>query len=134
MKAFLSDKTGSFYLLGVAVILAVIALIIYQNVEAGMFIVNAFLVADIVLVAGGVAVMSRKAIGEVSNLIPTVAALLVAAALFTSISSQIEYIGWFVSGLYTLEQILPYILYVIVLLIALIANLAATFMDLRKSD
>lgn len=132
MKEYLAKKTTGFYLTVLAAILALVALLFYKSAETPAGIVFVLVpiaaVVELVLILGSAFAGNRG----VFNLAATVNAVLIAAALVLSFSTQLDYLGWVVSGLYSPNQILSFVTFAAITAVAMLLNVIASYMDLGK--
>lgn len=132
MKDYLADKTVGFYISVVACVLALVALVLYLPTTGALALVIGLLVAAIVVEV--LLIVLSKVIGNkpVLNLASSINAVLLGYAIVTSFNPQLDAIGYVVSGLYTFEQIQPFVNFVIVVAIAFLLYIVASFMNLGK--
>ena len=131
---YLKDKKASFYLMIIAAVLALVGLYFYRTasvVEDNVQIIVLVAVGLTVLMMLLAALKSRPAF---LNLCATLIALVMAWGLIQSVNKQLDPLGWWISGLYTYEQVRGYIFFAVLLGAALLLNLAASFIDLHKKD
>ena len=131
---YLKNKKTSFYLMIVAAILAVISIFFYRTasvVENHVQIIVLIGVALTVLMAVLAGLKSRP---RALNLCATVIALVLAWGLVQSINMQLDPLGWWISGLYTYDQVKGYIFFAVLLCVAVILDVIASFIDLQKAQ
>ena len=132
MKEYMAEKTVGFYITVLATILVIVGLIMYSSVSG-----KAGEVIPLLVVAIGVEVLLivlSKVIGNkpVLNLASSINAVLLGYVLVQSFNPQLDAIGYVVSGLYTFDQIQPFVNFVIVAAIAFLLYIVASFMNLGK--
>ena len=132
MKDYLANKTVGFYISVVACVLALVALVLYVPTTGSLSLVIGLLVAAIVIEVALIAVSWVIGNKAFLNLASSVNAVLLAFAIVTSFNPQLDAIGYVVSGLYTFEQIQPFVNFVIVIAISFLLYLVASFMRLGK--
>ena len=132
MKDYLANKTVGFYISVVACVLALVALVLYVPTTGSLSLVIGLLVAAIVIEVALIAVSWVIGNKAFLNLASSVNAVLLAFAIVTSFNPQLDAIGYVVSGLYTFEQIQPFVNFVIVIAISFLLYLVASFMKLGK--
>lgn len=132
MKDYLANKTVGFYISVVACVLALVALVLYLSTTGALALVIGLLVA--VICVEVLLIVVSKVIGNkpVLNLASSINAVLLAFAIVTSFNPQLDPIGYVVSGLYTFEQIQPFVNFVIVVAISFLLYIVASFMNLGK--
>ena len=132
MKDYLANKTVGFYISVVACVLALVALVLYVPTTGSLSLVIGLLVAAIVIEVALIAVSWVIGNKAFLNLASSVNTVLLAFAIVTSFNPQLDAIGYVVSGLYTFEQIQPFVNFVIVVAISFLLYLVASFMNLGK--
>lgn len=132
MKDYLANKTVGFYISVVACVLALVALVLYLPISGTLPLVIGLLVAAIVVEV--LLIVLSKVIGNkpVLNLASSINAVLLGYAIVTSFNPQLDAIGYVVSGLYTYDQISGFVNFVIVVAIAFLLYIVASFMNLGK--
>ena len=131
---YLKSKNASFYLMVIAAVLAVISILFYRTasvVESHVQIIVLIGVGLTVLMMVLAAVKSRP---RILNLCATVIAIVLAWGLVQSINMQLDPLGWWISGLYTYDQVKGYIFFAVLLCIAVILDVIASFIDLQKAE
>lgn len=132
MKDYIANKTVGFYITVAATVLALVSLILYASVSGKAAEVIPLLIAAVVVEV--LLVVASKVIGNkpVLNLASSICAVLLGYALVQSFNPQLDAIGYVVSGLYTFDQIQPFVNFVIVVAIAFLLYIVASFMNLGK--
>ena len=132
MKDYLANKTVGFYISVVACVLALVALMLYLPTAGALALVIGLLVA--VIVVEVLLIVLSKPIGNkpVLNLASSINAVLLGYAIVTSFNPQLDAIGYVVSGLYTYDQISNFVNFVVVVAIAFLLYIVASFMNLGK--
>lgn len=132
MKQFFSYRAAGFYPAMAAAILALIALISYiaapGAVRDAEFTMLAAIVLQVVLIL--VSLRSRNQV--VQNVGVSICALLVTSALVLSVSSQLDYLGNLVSGLYSVQDMINYLLFLGFGGAALLLYLVSSFLEQVK--
>lgn len=132
MKEYIAEKTVGFYISVVACVLALVALILYLSTAGALALVIGLLVAVIVVEVALIAVSWVIGNKAFLNLASSINAVLLGYAIVTSFNPQLDAIGYVVSGLYTFEQIQPFVNFVIVVAISFLLYIVASFMNLGK--
>lgn len=125
-------KTFSFYLMAAGAILSLIGLLFYRTAavtERLVFICTGISIALTVLM---IIMIFTKIKLEMVNLLPTICAVLLGWTLITSFRTQLDPLGWWVSGLYTFEQVRGFLVFAGCILVAIIFNMIASFKDIQK--
>ena len=132
MKEYLANKTVGFYITVVATVLAIISLVLYTSTTSALGVVYGLICAAIVVEV--LLIVLSKVMGNkpVLNLASSVCAVLLGYALVTSFNTQLDAIGYVVSGLYTFEQIQPFVIFAVFLAVTFLLYIIASFMDLGK--
>lgn len=124
----MKNKTIGFYLLIVAAVLSVVSVFFYIGAEVTSTPIIVMVVISAVLAVAAAALAAVKLL----DLAATVCAVLLAWALVQSVSSQLDPLGWWVSGLYTLSQVLGFLVFAGLSVLAIILYLIASFTNLEK--
>ena len=132
MKDYLANKTVGFYISVVACVLALVALILYLPTTGALALVIGLLVAAIVIEIALIVLTMVMGNKPIFNLAASINTVLLAFAIVTSFNPQLDPIGYVVSGLYTFEQIQPFVNFVIVVAISFLLYIVASFMNLGK--
>ena len=130
MKEYFAKKTVGFYLTLAATILVIVALVFYNGASGTTPIVYNLIYGVIAVEAAlivGSLVLGNKSFFSLAALIN---AVLTAAALVQSFSPQLDNLGMVVSGLYTINQIMNFVIFVGFTLVAWLLFIAASFMKL----
>lgn len=132
MGKYFSNKRMGFYLTAIAAILEIIGLISYSSAETPNSTVFALVIAAIAVEVVMIVIGMAKEDFALMNLTATVNTILMAAAVVTSLWSQVDYLGWVVSGLYTMDQVMNYLIFAGVGVAALLLNIIASFLQWHK--
>lgn len=134
MKEYLAKKTVGFYISVLATILAIVGLVIYSSTSGALALVYALI--GIAIAVEVVLIVVSKVIGNkpVLNLASSICAVLMGGAIVQSFNPQLDPIGYVVSGLYTYDQISSFVNFVIVVAIAFLLYIVASFMTLGKQE
>lgn len=131
---YLKNKSAGFYISSLGALAALIGLFLYRSVSrAETYIVILLGAAVILQIAAAVLTAVIRNCVFVS-LIVTVNAVLTAAALVNSFYTQVDAIGYVVSGLYDFSTISPYVTSLVPMLIALLLFIAASYSGLEKNE
>ena len=132
MNDYMANKTIGFYVTVLATILAVVSLVLYLPTTGALALVIGLLAAAIVVEV--LLIVVSKVIGNkpVLNLASSINAVLLGYAIVTSFNPQLDAIGYVVSGLYTFDQIQPFVIFVVFAAVTFLLYIIASFMDLGK--
>ena len=127
MKKITGEKKSGFYLVIAAAILLLASLVIYRNVLSQMQIV--YVLSVITVVIAVLAFVGEKVLGanELLNWVAPLNAVITALTAIISCSVMLDAFGYVVSGLYQFSQIQSYVIYAVVVIIAIVLNVAAGF-------
>ena len=134
MSNYFSKKTFGFYLSVIACVLALVSVILYGSAANQMSIVPPLIWAAIameILLIVCSAVIGNK---NILNLSVVISAVLMGLALAHSFSSQLDALGYVYAGLYTMDQIMGFVRFVVVCAISYLLFIICSFMDLGKID
>ena len=134
MKDYMAGKTVGFYITVLATILVIVGLVMYTSVSGQTGEVMPLLAVAIVVEV--LLIVLSKVIGNkpVLNLASSINAVLLGFVIVQSFNPQLDAIGYVVSGLYTFDQIQPFVNFVIVAAIAFLLYIVASFMNLGKQE
>lgn len=134
MKKYLANKTVGFYITVIATVLAVIGLINYSSARGAIRIVfvlvGAAIVVEVLLLVLSGVLGNRAAL----NLASSVCAVLMATALVKSFTTQLDSLGFVVSGLYTVDEVMAFLIFIGFAAASLLMYLIASFMNLGKQQ
>lgn len=132
MSEFLAKKTVGFYITVLATVLSGVCIALYAFSGTTLSFVYGMLWAAIAVEV--LLIVLSKVMGNkpVLNLASSVCSVLLAFALVTSFNPQLDAIGYVVSGLYTFDQIKPFVIFVVFAAVTFLLYLVASFMDLGK--
>ena len=129
---YLENKSIGFYISSLGALAALVSLFLYRGVNrAETYIVILLGVIAALQVIGAVLLAFVKNCIFLS-LITTVNAVLAAAALTNSFFTQVDAIGYVVSGLYDFSTIQPFITAVIPMAVTLVLYIVASYSGLEK--
>lgn len=134
MSNYLSKKTFGFYLSVLACVLALVSVILYSGVANQMSIVPPLIWAAIgveVLMIVCSAVVGNR---NILNLSVVISAVLMATALAQSFNSQLDALGYVYAGLYTVDQVMPFIRFAVVCALSFVIFIVCAFMDLGRAE
>lgn len=129
---YLKNKSVSFYLIALAAVLSVVAVFFYRTAQVTDTAIIALVVISVVVAVAMMVLAGLKSKPRFLNLTATVCAVILAWAFVNSFSAQLDPLGWWISGLYTFEQVVGFIVFAVLILLAVILNLVASFIDLQK--
>ncbi len=130
--SYLKGKKASFYLMIIAAVLALIGLPFYRQSTIVQPIVQTMVIIGAALTAVMAVLAALKSRPRILNLCPTVIAVVFASALILSVNQQLDPLGLWISGLYSFDQVRGYIIFAVLLGIALILDVVASFIDLQE--
>lgn len=132
MKEYFQSKTVGFYLTVIATILAIIGLVNYASAPNAISIV--YILVGIAIAVEVVMVMLSGILGNkpLLDLASSICAVLMSIAIAISFRTQLDAIGYVVSGLYTLEQIIQFVYFVAFAAVSLLIYIIASYMKLSK--
>ncbi len=123
----MKNKSIGFYLTVVAMVLMLIGLPFYA--KSAYAISTVYIMTAIVVVAE-VGMFLTK--GEIANGLCIVGTVAAAAAVIYSFSTQLDAIGYVLSGLYTFSQIQGFVTFAVLAIIGWILFIAASFIGVSK--
>ena len=128
----MKNKTVGFYLLIVAAVLSVVGVFFYNSAEVTSFPSIVMVIISAVVAIAAAALAAAKPGLKFLNLAATVCAVLLAWALIQSVSSQLDPLGWWVSGLYTFDQVMGFLVFAALSGAAILLYLITSFVNLEK--
>lgn len=133
MKALFGNKRLGFYVSAVACVLTLIGLILYGSAANQLPIVRTLLI--IVLAVEALAfILSLGKFRPFLNLSMPICAVLMAAMLILSFSTQLDALGYAVAGLYTMDQVMPFIRFAAVAAVAFLLFIVSSFMQYGRQE
>ncbi|MCD8127507.1 MAG: hypothetical protein LUD82_08730 [Clostridiales bacterium] len=126
--AIFANKSGSFYTTGLAAILTLVALIVYNSVMYTYTLIYVLLVAALVLEV--LPLVWNNAI--LTGVVPVVNAVLNGAAGMGSAVVMVNQIAYVVTGLDQMSTIVSYIVFASVAIVAMLVNIVAAFLKWEK--
>lgn len=128
----LNNISFGHYFLIVAAVISIVGVFSYLTAEVVVIpvIVIAIISAVLAIVMAGLSAI-RPGLKPV-NLTASVCAILLATSLTQSVPSQIDPLAWWVSGLYSLHQVLGFLVFASLSLIAIVLYLITSFINLEK--
>lgn len=115
----------------VSAVLALISLTFYSRAVVVQPDVKVIVATGVVLTAVMAVLAGLKSRPRILNLSATVIAVVLSWGLIRSVNPQLDSLGWWISGLYTFEQVKGYLYFALLLGIAVLLDLAASFIDLQ---
>ena len=134
MKEYLAKKSVGFYLTVIAAIAAVIGVINYisaSGATASVMILTAAAVIVEILMIIGLAVLKSRFI---LNLFPAACAILMSAAVAFSFNTQVDGLGFLISGMYSFDDMKNFLLFAGFGVLAAVLYIISSFMDMEKKD
>lgn len=134
MKEYLAKKSVGFYLTVIAAAATVIGVINYISAsgatESVMILTAAAVIVEILMMIG-LAVLKNRFI---LNLFPAACAILMSAAVAFSFNTQVDGLGFLVSGMYSFDDMKNFLLFAGFGVLAAVLYIISSFMDMEKKD
>ena len=131
---YLKNKTFGFYLSFVAAILALIGFVMYRQSGHTESYIEVLLLVTVVLQILAMIVLKVAPDFKWTSLLLTANAILTAAALVNSFYTQVDFIGYVVSGLYEFATIKKFIISAALSMIAYIVSSYSGFQKCTCKD
>lgn len=122
-----------FYLTIVAAVLSVAGLFLYSGVMYRMTVVYIFLAGAVAVEVVLLVLSNVKMKLPVYEVLPVVNSVLTAAAAVAAVSLMVNQIGYVIAGLDGMETLYGLVYYEIVAVLAMILNIVAAFLPLKKA-
>lgn len=132
MKNYFAKKTFGFYLSVIACVLALVGVIMYGSIANQMAIVPPFIWGAIAVEVLMIVVSFAAGNRNILNLSVVISAVLMAIALAQSFNSQLDALGYAYAGLYTMDQVMPFIRFAAVCAVSFLMFIVCSFMNLGK--
>lgn len=132
MKNYFAKKTFGFYLSVIACALALVSVILYGSAANQMAIVPPFIWAAIAVEVLMIVLTFVAGNKNILNLSVVISAILMAVALAQSFNSQLDALGYAYAGLYTMDQVMPFIRFAVVCAVSFLMFVICSFMDLGR--
>ena len=132
MKNYLAKKTFGFYLSVIACVLALVSVIMYGSIANQMAIVPPFIWGAVAVEVLMIVVSFAAGNKNILNLSVVISAVLMAIALAQSFNSQLDALGYAYAGLYTMDQVMPFIRFAVVCAVSFLMFIVCAFMDLGR--
>lgn len=129
---YLKNKTFGFYLSFVAAILALIGLVMYRQSGHTESYIEVLLLVTVVLQILAMIVLKVAPDFKWTSLLLTANAILTAAALVNSFYTQVDFIGYVVSGLYEFAIIKKFIISAVLMALSMIAYIVSSYSGFQK--
>ena len=130
---YLKNKTFGFYLSFVAAILALIGFVMYrQSGHTESYIEVLLLVTVVLQILAMIVFEGWHLIFKWTSLLLTANAILTAAALVNSFYTQVDFIGYVVSGLYEFATIKKFIISAVLMALSMIAYIVSSYSGFQK--
>ena len=129
---YLKNKTFGFYLSFVAAILALIGFVMYRQSGHTESYIEVLLLVTVVLQILAMIVLKVAPDFKWTSLLLTANAILTAAALVNSFYTQVDFIGYVVSGLYEFATIKKFIISAVLMALSMIAYIFPIFFSSAK--
>ena len=128
---YLKNKTFGFYLSFVAAILALIGFVMYRQAGHTEAYIEVLLLV-VVLQILAMIVLKVAPDFKWTSLLLTANAILTAAALVNSFYTQVDFIGYVVSGLYEFATIKKFIISAVLMALSMIAYIVSSYSGFQK--
>ena len=128
---YLKNKTFGFYLSFVAAILALIGFVMYRQAGHTEAYIEVLLLVTVVLQILAMIVLKVAPDFKWTSLLLTANAILTAAAL-NSFYTQVDFIGYVVSGLYEFATIKKFIISAVLMALSMIAYIVSSYSGFQK--
>ena len=132
MKNYFAKKTFGFYLSVIACALALVSVILYGSAANQMAIVPPFIWGAIAVEVLMIVLTFVAGNKNILNLSVVISAILMAVALAQSFNSQLDALGYAYAGLYTMDQVMPFIRFAAVCAVSFLMFIVCSFMNLGK--
>ena len=129
---YLKNKTFGFYLSFVAAILALIGFVMYRQSGHTESYIEVLLLVTVVLQILAMIVLKVAPDFKWTSLLLTANAILTAAALVNSFYTQVDFIGYVVSGLYEFAAIKKFIISAVLMALSMIAYIVSSYSGFQK--
>ena len=129
---YLKNKTFGFYLSFVAAILALIGFVMYRQSGHTESYIEVLLLVTVVLQILAMIVLKVAPDFKWTSLLLTANAILTAAALVNSFYTQVDFIGYGVSGLYEFATIKKFIISAVLMALSMIAYIVSSYSGFQK--
>lgn len=129
---YLKNKTFGFYLSFVAAILALIGFVMYRQLGHTESYIEVLLLVTVVLQILAMIVLKVAPDFKWTSLLLTANAILTAAALVNSFYTQVDFIGYVVSGLYEFATIKKFIISAVLMALSMIAYIVSSYFGFQK--
>ena len=129
---YLKNKTFGFYLSFVAAILALIGFVMYRQSGHTESYIEVLLLVTVVLQILAMIVLKVAPDFKWTSLLLTANAILTAAALVNSFYTQVDFIGYVVSGLYEFASIKKFIISAVLMALSMIAYIVSSYSGFQK--
>ena len=126
---YLKNKTFGFYLSFVAAILALIGFVMYRQSGHTESYIEVLLLVTVIL---AMIVLKVAPDFKWTSLLLTANAILTAAALVNSFYTQVDFIGYVVSGLYEFATIKKFIISAVLMALSMIAYIVSSYSGFQK--
>ena len=127
MKKTVGKRRFGFYLLMIAAILSLASMVLYNTVLNRLGIVYGLSVITVVIAVLAFAGEEVLGANELLNWMAPVNSVITALTAIICCSVMLDAFGYVVSGLYQFSQIQSYVIYAVVVVIAMVLNVAAGF-------
>lgn len=129
---YLKNKTAGFYLSWAAAILTLAGIVFYKQASRNVQYIGLLMCTVIVLQVAATIAMAVVKECKWMNLILTANAVLMAVALVNSFFTQVDMLGYVVSGLYGFETIQAFVTAVIFMFASWIIYVVASYIGFEK--
>lgn len=131
---YFKNKSFGFYLSFFAAVFALAAFAMYHQVKRSESFIEMLLMIVVVLQILGMVALKLIPRCKWINLVMTVNSVLVAAALVNSFSTQVDSIGYVVSGLYEFEIIRNFVISAGLMMISMLCYIISSYIGFQKNE
>lgn len=132
MKEYLKNKSAGFYLTVVATILALIGIVNYYSASGALNIVKILVFAVVAVEMLLILLSYVKGNQEVFDLAASVCAILMASAIILGFTNQMNPLGFFAVGMYSLSDVLSFLMFAGFGIVSMVLFIIASFLKLGK--
>ena len=128
----LKGMASGFYILVAGAVLSIVAAIEYTQVMYTNSTSSTLMIVEIVLAAAVVVVSFVNKYYRFFSIVPVINAVLAAYAAVSGASYMVNEIGYVVSGLDPMSKIVSFIIYEVIIVVAILLYIVASFLPLAK--
>lgn len=128
----LKGMASGFYILVAGAVLSIVAAIVYTQVMYTNSTSSTLMIVEIVLAAAVVIVSLVNKYYRFFSIVPVINAVLTAYAAVSGASYMVNEIGYVISGLDPMSKIVSFIVYEVIIVLAILLYIVASFLPLAK--